>query len=243
MEKERAIQCVPVEMLERLKALAERLWADNNPSSVHLSSVLEEFEPDIKALGQIVKEYETEYSGRVSSKEGEFSKKEARLKEKVQSLTDRVAALEGERVAELRKIGELKGALKDGEAKLGLVQSSSMELESELNLKYVAKMQELYDRVNKKEMSMLTDWEEKNRSLESRQQAMEGDHSERMRQLKFKEKALEEDAKARKAELIRTFDRIREDLDARERAIAARERALAYWDKAGGSPEAKKEGQ
>lgn len=233
MEKERAVQCVPVEMLARLKALAERFWADNNPSSVHLTALLEEFEPDVKALGQIVKEYETECSVRVASKEKEFSRKEERLKETIRSLYVHLSTLENERTAEAKKMEELRKALKDAEARRDEVQTGVMEIERELNLKYVSKMQELYERVNKKEMEMLSDWEEKNKTLEYRLQVMEGDHSEKMRQFKFKEKALEEDAKARKAELIRTFDRIREDLDARERSTAARERAMAYWEKTG----------
>ncbi|PIU20789.1 MAG: hypothetical protein COT18_00410 [Elusimicrobia bacterium CG08_land_8_20_14_0_20_59_10] len=233
MEKGRDIQCVPAEMLARLKALAERLWADNNPSSVHLTALLEEFEPDMKALGQIVKEYETEFSSRLSSKEGEFTRKEERLKEKIQTLNSRLSALESEHASGAKKTEELKKAFKDTEVHLGEVRAGAMETEREMNLKYVSKMQELYDRVNKKEQEMLSDWEEKNRTLENRLQALDGDHAERMRQLKFREKALGEDARARKAELIRTFDRIREDLDARERSVAARERALAYWKKTG----------
>lgn len=243
MEKERVIKCVPAEMLERLKALAERLWAESNPSSVHLTAVLEEFEPDMKALGQIVKEYEAEFSGRLSSREREFAKREARLKEKIQVLDVRLSAMENERSAEAMKMKELGKALRDAEASREEAQTEAMEIERELNVKYVSKMQELYDRVNKKEQEMLSDWEEKNKTLENRLEAMEGDHDERMRQLRFKEKALEEDAKARKAELIRTFDRIREDLDARERSVISRERAGAYWEKTGSQGETGKEGQ
>ena len=43
----------------------------------------------------------------------------------------------------------------------------------------------------------------------------------------MREKALEEDLNGRKAELIKTFDRIRADLEAREKAVAAHEKKLA----------------
>ena len=243
MEKQLAVQCVPDEMLKRLKSMAERLWADNNPSSVHLTAVLEEFEPDIKALGQVMKEYETDCYSRVASKESEFLRKETNLKEEVQSLSKRLAALETERAAELKKMEELKLTVKDREARMAQLQSKSMEEERELNLKYVAKMQDLYDRVNKKEMEMLAAWEEKNKSVDVRVQAINADHAERVSQLKLREKALEEDAKARKAELIRTFDRIRGELDARDKVLSAREHALSYWEKAGSRGEARGEGE
>lgn len=233
MEKERAIQCIPAEMLERLKALGERLWSDNNPSSVHLNAILEEFAPDVKALGQIVREYESDYAGRLTARDGEHSRREARLKEESEALKANLSALEKENAASLKKAAEFKAAVHATEARISELQSKAMDEERDLNLKCVARMQELYDRTNKKELEMLNKWEEKNRSLEARAQAVEEDYSGRVRQFELREKALEEDAKARKVELIRTFDRIRSELDAREKALAVRERALAYWEKTG----------
>ena len=233
MEKERAIQCVPAEMLERLKALGERLWSDNNPSSVHLNAILEEFAPDVKALGQIVREYESDYASRLSNKDGEHSRRVARLNTELETLKAGLAALEKENAANLEKAAGFKAAVHAAEARISELQSKAMEDERDLNLKYVAKMQELYDRTNKKELEMLGKWEEKNRNLEARAQAVEEDYAGRVRQFELREKALEEDAKARKAELIKTFDRIRTELDAREKTLAARERTLAYWEKTG----------
>jgi chromosome segregation ATPase len=233
MEKERAIQCIPAEMLARLKGLAERLWAENNPSSVHINAILEEFAPDIKALGQIVKEYESDYASRLTSKSEDHTRREARLKEEVVALRGNIAALEKENAANLDRVAEYKAAVHAAETRISELQSKAMDEEREINLKYVAKMQELYDRTNKKEMEMLAKWEEKNRSLEARTQAVEEDYSGRVTQFELRGKALEADAKARKAELIKTFDRIQAELDAREKATAARERALAYWEKTG----------
>ncbi len=226
MEKERAIQCVPSEMLERLKALAEKLWEGKNPASVHLNAVLEEFEPDIRTLGHIVKEYETDYAGRLAFNEREHAQKEARLKEEAEDCLARLGGLEKEHAAGLRKIEELKAALAERSAALADLKAKAAEDESALNARYVTKMQELYDRLNKKELEMLARWEDKNKSLEARVQALEADYAARAQQFKLREKAMDEDLKARKAELIKTFDRIRGDLDARERSLASREAAL-----------------
>jgi chaperonin cofactor prefoldin len=224
MEKERAIQCVPAEMLERLKVLSEKLWNDKNPASVHLNAVLEEFEPDIRALGQIIKEYETDYSGRLAFNEREHAQKMERLKEENSDFSARLAVLEKEHAAGLKKIDELKAALAAKDAALAEVKAKSAEDESALNAKYVTKMQELYDKVNKKELEMLARWEERNKGLETKVQTLESDLAAKVKQFSLREKALEEDFNGRKAELIRTFDRIRADLEAREKVLAEREK-------------------
>ena len=223
MEKELAIQCVPVELLQRLKALAEKLWAGNNPASVHLNAILEEFDPDIKTLGHIVKEYETDYAQRLAFNEREHAQKEGRLKEDVEDRAARLSELEKDHLQGLKKIEELKAALLSREEALAELKSRQVEEESALNSKYVAKMQELYDKVNRKEMELLARWEEKNSSVETKLQALESDFEGRAKQYALKEKALEADFNGKKADLIRTFDRIRAELDAREKALAERE--------------------
>jgi uncharacterized coiled-coil protein SlyX len=227
MEKERAIQCVPVELLERLRALAERLWNDKNPAAVHLNAVLEEFEPDVKTLGHLIKEYETDYSGRLAFNEREHAQKENRLKEEAADFSARLAELEKEHSVGIKKIEELKTALaaKDAalaakEAALAELKAKSAEDESSLNTKYVVKMQELYDKVNKKELEMLARWEERNKGLEGKVQSLESELAAKVKQFALREKALEEDFNGRKAELIRTFDRVRADLEAREKVLA-----------------------
>ena len=237
MEKERDIKCVPTEMLERLRLLAEQLWEGKNPASVHLNAVLEEFEPDIRTLGNIVKEYETDYAGRLAFNEREHAQKENRIKEEAADFGARLAVLEKEHAAGLKKIDELKTALAAREAALADLKAKTAEDSSDLNSKYVSRMQELYDRVNKKELEMLTRWEEKNRTLETKLNTLEADYEAKARQFKLREKAIEEDFNSRKAELIRTFERGRADLDAKEKALVSRERAIAYWEKAGSHPE------
>ncbi|OGR44974.1 MAG: hypothetical protein A2X35_06150 [Elusimicrobia bacterium GWA2_61_42] len=221
MEKELAIQCVPAEMLQRLKALADRLWEDKNPASVHLNAILEEFEPDLKTLGHIIKEYEADYAGRLAFNEREHAQKESRLREEISDFSRRLFELDKEHAAGLKKIEELKAALNAREAVLSELKSKTLEDGSELNSKYVDKMQELYDRVNRKELEMLARWEEKNSGLDAKVQVLESDFAAKVKQFSLRERALEEDFKARKAELIKTFDRIRADLEAREKALAA----------------------
>ncbi|OGS10682.1 MAG: hypothetical protein A2285_05465 [Elusimicrobia bacterium RIFOXYA12_FULL_57_11] len=200
---------------------------------MHLNAILEEFTPDIKALGQIVREYESDYQSRLSAKEDDYSRREARLKAEVQALKVSVAALEKENAGNLEKTAQLNAAVHAAQGRIAELQSKAMEDEREINLKYVAKMQELYDRTGKKELDMLGKWEEKNKKLEARVQAVDNDYASRVRQYELKERALEEDAKARKAELINTFDRIRAELAAREKALLVRERALEYGKKNG----------
>ena len=118
MEKEHAIQCIPVEMLERLKALSARLWEDRNPTSVHLNAILEEFEPDVKALASTIKEYEAEYSSRVASSQSKFEQKEARLKKELEDLKARLASAERSLSESLKKNEELKAAFNAREALL-----------------------------------------------------------------------------------------------------------------------------
>ncbi|OGS05399.1 MAG: hypothetical protein A3J70_10605 [Elusimicrobia bacterium RIFCSPHIGHO2_02_FULL_61_10] len=223
MEKERAIQCVPVELLERLKALSAKLWEDRNPTSVHLNAILEEFEPDMKALSNTIKEYEAEYSSRVASSQSKFEQKEARLKKEAEDLRARLAAAERSLSEALKKNEELKSTFNEREALLAELRMKTSEDEGALNARYVARMQELYEKVNKKELEMLARWEDKNKAVEAKLQDLDGDYAAKVKQLKMREMALEEDFNARKADLIKTFDRIRAGLEAKEKELAERE--------------------
>ena len=231
MEKERAIQCVPSELLARFKALAERLWAENNPSAVHINAILDEFGPDIKALGHVVSEYEADCASRLAIRDEEHARAEARIKEEVQALKHSIAALEVENAAVLEKTAGLKAEIRAGEARQDELKAKAIETERELNLKFVAKTQELYDQLNKKDLEMLAKWEEKNRKLEARAQAMEEENAGRAGRFEARENELEAEALARKVEFMKVFDRISGELAAREKALIAQERSLAYWAK------------
>jgi DNA repair exonuclease SbcCD ATPase subunit len=223
MEKERAIQCVPVELIERIRELSAKLWDGRNPASVHLAAILEEFEPEVKSLGNMIKEYESDYAARSQAAKGRYEEKESRLKQEIEDLKARLAKSEASRAEALKRLEESRRVLSERDSILADLKIKSVEEEGELNSKYVTRMQELYEKVSRKELEILQRWEDKNRALEVSTQEFESSRAARERQLKTREKALEEEFNARKAELIRTFDRIREGLEAREKALAARE--------------------
>ncbi len=225
MEKERAIQCVPVELLERLKALSAQLWEDRNPTSVHLNAILEEFEPDMKALSNTIKEYEKEYANRLASGQSRYEQKENRLKKEIEDLKIRLAGLENSLRGALKKNEDLQAAFSARETLVAELRVKTSEDEGALNARYVERMQELYEKVNKKELEMLARWEDKNRSLELKEQELESEQAARAKQFKLRELALEQDFNARKTDLIRTFDRIRAGLEAREKELSERDEA------------------
>jgi chromosome segregation ATPase len=190
---------------------------------VQLNALLEEFEPDLKALGHIIGEYESDCAARLSFKDRESAQREQRFSDEIAALEKRYAALESSHSAGLRKIAELKAALASKEGELAEVKAKTAEEETALNGKYVARMQELYDKVSRKELEMLARWEEKNAGIDSKIQGLEDEYAAKMKQLKLRERAMEEDFNARKAELIRTFDKIKGGLEAREKALSEKE--------------------
>lgn len=223
MEKEHQMQCVPTELLDRLRGLAARLWAEKSPGAVHLSALMEEFGAELRTLGNVLKQYQEEYVSQLAASQNRFDQKEARLRKEIEDLKVLAARNEGEKQEMLKRQEELRTHLAASEKMLGGLKAQAAEKEGELNAKYVASMEELYGKVNMKERDMLTRWEEKNRSLDVKELELENRFSTREKQLKMREKALEEDFNARKTELIKTFDRIRDGLEAREKALAERE--------------------
>lgn len=236
MEKETPVQCVPLEMLVRLKKLLERLWADNNPAGVHLGAIMDEFESDIRALSGVIREYETDFAGRLRLAEERYGGKIRTLEAELAECRDRLYGLDKTRGDSSKKVAELEEALQLRQTECSALSVRLAEEEAQLNSKYVAKMQELYDRVSRKEHEMLARWEEKNKVLDTKYGARETECAAKARQVKLREKALEDDYKARKVELIKTFDRIRIELDAREADISAREEKLAELEKGPRAP-------
>lgn len=224
MDKEMMVQCLPSELFDRLKTLLERLWEDKNPAAVHLNALLNEFDVEMKSLEGIVQEYEADYASRLSFMEKQYKDKIAALEGELGEYRNRVAAMDKERAESAERTEELNRGLKQKEAELADFKARTAEAEADLNLKYASRMHELFDKVNKKETEMIARWEEKNKSLDARIADAESEHAARARQLRLKEKALEDDFNARKSELIKTFDRIRLELEAREERLAAAER-------------------
>ncbi|MBI4351151.1 MAG: hypothetical protein HY550_06910 [Elusimicrobia bacterium] len=223
MEKERAMQCVPGEFLQRLAALSAKLWADRNPTSVALNALLEEFGPDVKTLGNVLKDAESDYAARLASGQSRFEQKEVRLKKELEDLKARLAGTENSLRGALKKNEEMQMAFNEREALVAELRIKTAEDEGTLNARYVARMQELYEKINKKELEMLARWEDKNKSLEIRAREFDEECAAKAKQFKQRERALEEDFNARKSDLIKTFDRIRAGLEAKEKELAGRE--------------------
>src|SRR3989339_388615 len=207
MEKETLVQCVPIEMMERLKKLLSRLWEDNNPAGVHLGAIMDEFDSDIKALSGVVKEYEADFSGRLKFVQEEYKERVGMLEKDLADYKARMSGLDKTRGESSKKISELEEVLKRKEDELGALRIRLTEEGSQLNSKYVAKMQELYDRVSRKELEVLSRWEEKNKALDTKYSVLETEYSGKARQFKLREKVLEDEFNSRKEERIKTFDR------------------------------------
>lgn len=226
MEKEKAIKCVPLDLVRNLQTLARRLWDEKNPAAVHVSALVEEFGDEVTSMEKVLGEYEAGYAGRLAIAEREHAEKVAVLESQIRDLKERVAATDAERAGLHKKMSELSEALRRKEAELADARAAGAESESELNSRYVARMQELYDKLNKREQEMLSSWEEKGRELELRAQAQEKARVEKARTLDAREKIMEDEFALKKAELIKTFERARAELEAREKSLAEREAGL-----------------
>lgn len=226
MEKEKAIKCVPLDLVRNLQTLSRRLWDEKNPAAVHVSALIEEFGDEVTSMEKVLGEYEAGYAGRLAIAEREHAEKVSVLEAQIRDLKDRVAAADAERAGLHKKMTELAEVLRRKEAELADARAAGAESESELNSRYVSRMQELYDKLNKKEQEMLASWEEKGREMELRAQAQEKARVEKTRALDAREKIMEDEFSLKKAELIKTFERARAELQAREKSLAEREAAL-----------------
>lgn len=226
MEKEKAIKCVPLDLVRNLQTLSRRLWDEKNPAAVHVSALIEEFGDEVTSMEKVLGEYEAGYAGRLAIAEREHAEKVSVLEAQIRDLKDRVAAADAERAGLHKKMTELAEVLRRKEAELADARAAGAESESELNSRYVSRMQELYDKLNKKEQEMLASWEEKGREMELRAQAQEKARVEKARALDAREKIMEDEFSLKKAELIKTFERARAELQAREKSLAEREAAL-----------------
>lgn len=231
MEMEKSIECVPVEMLERLKSLLDRLWKDKNPSAVHLSAIMDEFDAERKSLAGIVQEYKSDYAARFAFMERQYKDKILTLESELSDFKTRFSEIDKDRSADSKKVMELVETLKRKESELADLKAGAVETEAQLNARYVARMQELYDKISRKEMDMLSKWEEKNKALETNSSAVENEYSSKLRQIKLREKAMEDDFNSRKQELIKTFERVRLEMEAREKELSERERKFYALEK------------
>ena len=138
-----------------------------------------------------------QHAERLQAGHDKYEQKEGRLKKEIEDLKARLAKSEAARGEALKRLEEFRSVLSDRETLLAELKMRTAEQEGELNSKYVTRMQELYEKVSKKELDLLLRWEDKNRALEARSQEFEGERAARERQLKLREKALEEEFNSR----------------------------------------------
>lgn len=231
MEKEALIQCVSTGLMERLRKLLDRLWQDNNPAAVHLGAILDEFEPDIRSLNGVVKEYETDFAGRLKDIEEAYREKSRVMEKDLSDYKARMSALAGARDENAERAVKLEEALRAKDAEIAALKARAVEEETRLNFKFVSKMQELYDAVSRKEMEMFAAWEEKNKRTEERNARLEAECAGRLRDLQIREKSVEAEIRTRKEELLKTFENARQELEAREKDLAVREEKFAALEK------------
>lgn len=210
MENEIAMQCVPTELMERLKKLSAKLWAENSPAAVHITALLEEFEPEIRSLRHIVKEFENVGSQR-----------ELRWKMESERLGAKLAAAEKDLAAAQRRIEELRSEALSREEVMSEMQVQQLQAKGEFSSKYASRMGELYEKINKKEQGVVAEWAEKYKVLEKKGEEMERQQAENSKRLEQREKALEEEFRSRKAELVKSFEELRVNLKAREMDLEA----------------------
>lgn len=91
MEKDKLLRNIPLEIMDRVRRLSARLWAENNPVAVPLSVIIEEFDADVGAVDSVVSDYEKHYETKLAG-----------LRQELQAFRERTAALE----ADLKKAQE-----------------------------------------------------------------------------------------------------------------------------------------
>ena len=95
-EKDDLLRNVPLEIMDRVRRLAERLWTEKNPAAVQLSVIVEEFDSDVVAAGSAVRDYAKHYEAKLGGLRQELQTHRARaasLEENLRAATDRTQEL------------------------------------------------------------------------------------------------------------------------------------------------------
>lgn len=220
------------EMWNRLTELCARLWKENNSAAVPLQSLLEEFRAEVGVIEQILPEYDKSLRERVSTAEKNIKKDcELKIAEMDSRLADsavRLAGAENKVKEHEKKTVELSGLLDAKNRELEETKARMPQAEAELNSKYTAKMQELYDQISRKEAELAAFWENRHKAVEEKAQSLEKQYREKINQLDYRAQSYEKELSSRKDELFRAFDKMRREMEAREAAAAQKEEMLEY---------------
>ena len=93
MEKTKHVQCVPADMVDRLKQLLVRLWETKNPAAHSLSAVLSDFEPDTRVLSEAILDVSIkERSIALKENEKNYAAEKEKLQAELERLSEEVRA-------------------------------------------------------------------------------------------------------------------------------------------------------
>src|SRR3989339_1019779 len=210
-------------MSERLADLCRRLWKDNDPAAVSLQSILEEYREDTINVARIIPEYEKAVKDKAEAIKHEFEisyggKMEV-LEAQLRELKAKSAEAEEKCVLKDSKILELSGIIEKREKELEELNAKVFGAESDYNARFNSKVQQLYEETGKKEAERAHFWENRHKMIEEKSGDLEKKYLSKLSGLDDKAKALENDFKSRKEELFAAADRIRGDLEAREKNL------------------------
>ncbi|MFH1618407.1 MAG: hypothetical protein ABIG11_00725 [bacterium] len=230
------------ELWERLTALCEQLWKDDNPAAVPLQVIIEEFRGELSSLGRLMPEGDKLFKEQVhlvSEKlKKEYEKKSAGLEETIGDYAGREAKMVEELRAKKSRAEELLKALDDREADMENLREKLLRTETEFNSRHAESIREMYEDLNRKEKEMSSFWETMRKSMEEKTRAAEKQHRDRLAHVETREKTMTAEFAAKKTELLRTFEKIRKGLEDRaallsdkERSMQDREKELDQWER------------
>ena len=193
-------------------------------------------EKDVRQLEEIIASLREE----VSSLKGQKLEAERKVADMERSLGEKQEEIDKKYLARIAALdsqaAELKGAVSSLEtdngalaAKLSDIKKTViardrelLELKTRLSDSEMEYNEKLAERKKELEMERLR----LQQKLEEEGRKLQADHAQKQRTLEARKADLEADFNAKKLELIRTFDKVREEMELREKVLAAREDKL-----------------
>lgn len=157
-----------------------------------------------RSLGEKQEEIDKKYLSRIAS-----------LDSQAAELKGAVSSLEADNGALAAKLSDIKKAVIARDRELLELKTRLSDSEMEYNEKLAEKKKEL----DGERLRLQQKQEEENRKLQA-------EYAQKQRTLEARKADLEADFNAKKLELIRTFDKVREEMELREKVLAAREGKL-----------------
>lgn len=235
MEKDKLLRNLPVEMLTKLRALADRMWAENNVVAVPLWAMIEELEAEVEASGSVLSNYDNYFKERLESQKQAQAAMKERFEHEIAGLKGLIAGLEASSKENVAKLNELRLALEKSENQsrekyskdeVNLLERQILDLKKEINEFH--QLKELDDRrIMELEGQVATKAEEVERRFIAKVGLLGTENAELKKQNSELEKAkIEDDAKIKelhtaleKSERISREKYTREEVDLIERQI------------------------